>query len=323
MALAASLLGCRTPAVPTCPKATACASSTPRRPAQVLVDDHREGRHLDDPESRSVLLAASIDPDKINCNADVIWIAGLRSYAKQAKEELAKLWSISPPDEKDEAANRIIMGFVVRMLFERAKTQNLGVAPLKGRFYLDADGRRHPLLMFRSGVTTDATAPNSCLRTLIRHGGVKHVLNLYGGDFPLHDFIRAESRVTKELGATHFDFAQSGDPGKRWRSLIRSPDSYEKNRIWAMKEVAKLIRSQIFQPGGNTPHGNVYFHCGGGMHRSGMIFGVLRRCINKDPMDLIEREYKRHTAYKSPEKPGGFEALNLRFIREFDCSLLH
>ena len=91
-----------------------------------------------------------------------------------------------------------------------------------------------------------------------------------------------------------------------------------------MKQVAKAIRTRILHPQGNgAPAGNVYFHCGGGMHRSGMIFGILRRCINNDPMDVIEAEYKRHTAYRSPEKPGGFEPLNLRFIREFDCGLLN
>ena len=64
------------------------------------------------------------------------------------------------------------------------------------------------------------------------------------------------------------------------------------------------------------------YHSSGGMHRSGMLFGVLRRCVNGDSMAQIEREYRRHVAYSSEQQPGGFESLNLRFIREFDCRLL-
>ena len=39
-------------------------------------------------------------------------------------------------------------------------------------------------------------------------------------------------------------------------------------------------------------------------------------------MEQIAAEYRRHVGYISESKPGGFEPLNLRFIREFDCSLI-
>jgi hypothetical protein len=39
-------------------------------------------------------------------------------------------------------------------------------------------------------------------------------------------------------------------------------------------------------------------------------------------METVEKTYKRHTAYRSEAEPGGYEPLNLRFIREFDCELL-
>ena len=47
-----------------------------------------------------------------------------------------------------------------------------------------------------------------------------------------------------------------------------------------------------------------------------------QRYVNDDPIDEIMAEYKRHVAYVDDETPGGFEALNERFIREFDTSLL-
>ena len=34
------------------------------------------------------------------------------------------------------------------------------------------------------------------------------------------------------------------------------------------------------------------------------------------PQDIID-DYKRHVDWKSDDQPGGFEALNVRFIKEF------
>jgi len=145
------------------------------------------------------------------------------------------------------------------------------------------------------------------------------VVNLYGGHFPLHDFIRAEKAVAHDRGVTHHDTSNSG---RRWRRLIKRERDYEKNHRRAMEIVAELINGEILRPGGKAPRGNVYLHCGGGMHRSGMVFGILRRCINGDPIAQIEADYRRHTACTADDRPSGYEPLNMRFIREFDCTLL-
>jgi len=262
---------------------------------------------------------AGIPKMRIHCNGRVVWIPELSVLSKRAIDDIATREGMTFSAKQRKGAVRVILGYMVRLVFQQLGTQNLGAMRLKGWTYKDATGKERPLLVFRSGVTTDALASGSCLRSLLGPGGVKHIINLYGGHFPLHEFIRAEKQVAEKLGATHFDIAASGN---RWRKLIKTPVTYQRNRHQAMQMVATLIRDKILQPGGRAPRGNVYFHCGGGMHRSGMIFGILRRCINRDPMTLIEDEYKRHTAYRSDKEPGGYEALNIRFIREFDCSLL-
>ena len=146
------------------------------------------------------------------------------------------------------------------------------------------------------------------------------MVNLYGGSFPFGDMIEHEKRLAARLKVTYFDAGRV--PELEYRSLIEDPRDYESNRRRAMTNLARLIREQLLHPQGKPPGGNLYIHCGGGMHRSGMLFGVVQRCINREPMDRIEADYKRHTGYLSARQPGGYEPLNIRFIREFDCGLL-
>lgn len=272
------------------------------------------------PLTLAELRRAGLRAEQIRCNGRVIWFPQLHHLAKQAAAELARREGRPLPKAQHKKNTRVLLGYMVRLVFQVVGTQNLGAMQLRGLSYKDAQGQEHPLLIFRSGVTTDVTRPASCLRSLLTAGQVRHVVNLYGGTFPLHEFIRAERRLCKKLGATHHDSA--ADERIEWRKLIKTEASYGKNRELAMKRVAKLITERILRPEGKPPRGNIYIHCGGGMHRSGMVFGILRRCVNGADMKTVEREYKRHVAYRSPAQPGGYEALNVRFIREFDCKLL-
>ena len=57
------------------------------------------------------------------------------------------------------------------------------------------------------------------------------------------------------------------------------------------------------------------------MHRTGMVIGVLERCIGGGPMSDIEERFKRHVGWRSASETGGFEP-EKAFIAEFDCDLL-
>jgi hypothetical protein len=282
---------------------------------------------LRDTGVRNTLVEGGIDPDRIRCNTSVRWEPSLNLYARRAVKGIAEIWKVSPDDEARRRAIHHVLGFLVRSYFDQTMQHNLGVMTLEGMTYRDPTGRRRPLLIFRSGLTISeppdgatCAAPSRCFESLIAHGGVRHVVNLYGGTFPLHDIVAAERKRSAELGVTFFDAAK--EPGLTFRKLVEREPDYRQNLRIAMERLAELIREHLLRPGGRPPRGNLYIHCGGGMHRSGMLFGVLRRCVNRDPFSVIEAEYRRHTHFRSDARPGGFEPLNLRFIKEFDCGLL-
>jgi len=272
--------------------------------------------------ARSVLEGAGIVAERVRCNSAVRWEQGLNRYAKQIVDGIAAQWGASPDPAARKRAVHHALGFLVRSYFEQSRLHNLGVMALRGLSAVDEKGApRGPLLVFRSGlIIEEGGGPSACFRSLIEHARVRHVLNLYTGTFPFRELIAAEKRYAARLGATYFDAAEA--PAGNWRQLVEERGDFAKNLPAVMRAIAALIREQILAPGGAPPRGNIYLHCGGGMHRSGMVFGVLRRCINRDPMPLIEEEYRRHTGWRSEREPGGFEPLNLELIRSFDCSLL-
>ena len=83
-----------------------------------------------------------------------------------------------------------------------------------------------------------------------------------------------------------------------------------------MNSVANIIHEIEGNP--NQP-GAVYIHCYGGHHRTGVVYGVLQKCIGKMSVEDVINEYKCHIGYESAKKPGGFHADNETLIREFPC----
>jgi hypothetical protein len=295
---------------------TPCPPVVPQQPARAVP--------AGDSSLRATLARGGVDPDRLECNTTVRWEPRLDAYAAQVVDGIARIWSLPSLDPaRRKQARHHALGYLVRSYFEQARHHNLGAVLLRGHHYLDAQGRAHPLIVFRSGLIVGeqgkGEGASRCFRTLIAEGGVRHVFNLYTGTFPFRDLIAAEKQLATRLGATYLDANDTG--AGNWRQLVEEEKDYRKNIGVAMRRLAGLVRG-ILRPGGVAPRGNIYFHCGGGMHRSGMVFGLLRRCINGDPLDAIEAEYKRHTGWSSPSSPGGYEALNMQLIREFDCSLL-
>lgn len=311
------LLQCLSPLAAALP--TACAPC-PARVEQRSPGTSSGRDHISIPAMRTTLATAGVDPDRLQCNTVVRWEPRLDAYAAQTVDGIARLWSLPEIDAaRRKQARHHALGYLVRSYFEQMNHHNLGVMALRGQSTVDSQGRAHPLLIFRSGLIVGEGGSSRCFRTLIEEGRVRHVFNLYTGTFPFSDLIAAEKQLASQLGATYLD-ANDTSAGN-WRHLVEEEKDYRKNIATAMQRLADLTRS-ILRPENKPPRGNIYFHCGGGMHRSGMVFGLLRRCINRDPPEVIEAEYKRHTGWISPRSPGGFEPLNLQLIRDFDCSLL-
>ena len=300
----------------------ACGGATPSPPPAAggpACTQCSEKRMLTD-ETVSVLRKAGIDPAGLHCNSCVLYGPDLYDQSKRAVDTLASTWGTKLNDTQRHDGARLVLGYLVRNTLEAFGGDNLDVMRLGSRTY-GPDPK--PLLLFRSGTMPDAGQPTSCLNDLLNHAGVRHVVNLYAGPFPLHDFIATEAKVAHTHGATHYNAADHSTEGEpEWRTLIEKEAHYDAHLQQAMGLAADLINNQVLRPNGEPPKGNILLHCGGGMHRSGMIYGILQRCINQRPMAEIEAIYKYHTEYESDAAPNGYEALNVKFIADFDCGLL-
>ncbi len=146
------------------------------------------------------------------------------------------------------------------------------------------------------------------------------MINLYDGDMKMDELVDGERRAAEEHGASYVVTAEQ-DYGS-WRDALREHLDDGPRRHTAMADLARVIREQILAPGGGPPQGNILIHCGGGMHRSGMVTGILQKVVNGDPWPEIEAGYRYHVGYQSEQIPGGFEPENLDVIRDFDPALL-
>ncbi len=276
----------------------------------------------------ALLRRAGVDPAGIRCNRENRWGSTLREDAQAgAQDLLAALGPSAPRDtaERDALAKKfrgLLMWRMVRAVLLEGNNNNLGVLPLRGYTYVDAAGQKRPVLVFRSGITPEPAAPGSCFRSLLSAGGVRHVVNLFDGDIPVADLIDAESAVARAQGASYHIASDDPQGYGPWRDLLRSHYDEPDKRQQAFRGVARLVREQILAPGGASPRGNLHIHCGGGMHRSGMVAAVLERCVNREPLDVVIAHYRTHVGYLDAAHPGGQEEGNLRFIRDFDCGLV-
>jgi len=287
-------------------------------PVEANAPPPESSEHQVDAATAAVLERSGIGARQLRCNSRALYGVNLMSLARDAVSTVATQWEVQPDPEGAHEAARTVLGYMVRANFVEHRPHNLGAIEVRGYRVKDEAGER-PLVLFRSGVLVDVGEPESCLHSLIGEADVEHVVNLYAGSFPFYDFIDAEAAVIRAHGGTHHSEPRTG---RSWRNLIEEPAEYAHNREQAMRAVARLIREQVLLPGGEVARGNVLLHCGGGMHRTGMVYGIIRRCINGDDMSVVEDDYKQHVAYQDAETPGGYESLNVRFIREFDCRLL-
>lgn len=223
-------------------------------------------------------------------------------------------------DEKAKAELR--KDLVDKVFWRMVQTQivdgelhNLGAVVVADRTL--PDGR--PMLLVRTAFTAEPASPDSCVQSLVA-AGVRHIVNLYAGPMPTEALEADERKAVSAAGGSYFT-AREHPEATSFRENLREGDSPETQKA-AMQAVAKLIQEQILSPGGQAPKGHVQVHCGGGMHRTGMVVGVLERCWNRTPLPLVAEHYKRHVGWRSDRSPGGFEEKNLEFIANFDCGLL-
>lgn len=319
---AAGASACATPAGATPGGAPPSTAPAPGAPVEWAALAAKHGALA--PEYVDVLKAAGVDAEALRCTPTQTWSESVGPEARFGVEEiLAAVEARGGPlavaaEERgrlEEELEELVRWRLVRVILLGGNHNNLGVVAVRGA--TTAEGR--PLMVYRTGITPTPAAEGSCFRSLVEAGGVRHGVNLYAGAIPTRDLDEAEQRTLEDVGGTYF-LGRTLDPGSSsWRAMMREDPA---KTAQAMQAVARIVNEQILRPGGRAPKGHVLVHCGGGMHRTGMVVGVIQRCINGDPPEVIERQYKRHTAWRSDADPGGFEQENLDFVSQFDCGLL-
>lgn len=254
------------------------------------------------------------------CSSDNAWHPALSAAARAAATEIidalpgagVEVPAARRGDAIDVVRKRVFWS-VVRNLLIGARLHNVGVFVVPGR--TTADGQ--PLRIYRSAFTPNPGTQGSCVHALLASAGVRHIVNLYAGPMTTQDLEDEERRAVTAAGGTYAN-ARDDARAANWREHAREGGADRE----AMLAVAAIIRDQILRPAGTAPRGHVQIHCGGGMHRTGMVMGVVERCLGGESMPAISARYKAHVGWRSAQDPGGFEAQNIAFIRDFDCSLL-
>jgi hypothetical protein len=254
------------------------------------------------------------------CNDRQVWDPNLVSEVKAGVAETMGVLEANgvklDPKQRKKIEGKLFsktLWGLVRTLLIGGDNNNVAVLALKG--VKTSDGR--VVTLFRSGFTPDPTAKGSCFKALV-DGGVRHVLNLYGGPMRTADLDAAEKQVVEGAGGTYFLARDAGYELGEWRELLRKKGDVKVPQA----AVATLINDHVLRPGGALPKGDIHVHCGGGMHRTGMVVGIIDRCVNGAAADKVLADYRKHVGWRSQAVPGGFEQGNIDFIQGFDCSVL-
>lgn len=231
---------------------------------------------------------------------EVLEANGVKLEARQRKTIEGKLFSKT-------------LWRLVRTLVIGGNHNNVAALPLKG--VETADGK--PVTLYRSALTPRPGAEGSCFRALV-DAGVRHVLNLYAGPMQTADLEDAEQQAVVAAGGTYFRAREADHDLAEWREMLRKKGDAR----GASAAVARLVNEHVLRPGGALPRGDVHIHCGGGMHRTGMVFGVIDRCVNGAGKEKLLGDYRKHVGWRSEAVPGGYEQDNVDFILGFDCGLV-
>lgn len=162
-------------------------------------------------------------------------------------------------------------------------------------------------------------ARSECMRSLVQDHGLAKIVNYDELDWPSAETLTREEqgsllrfnpkarywKFNDTVGRT-FQYKISKVPGQN------DPD----RKRFIFDDVARIMREI---EGKKEDPGSVYIHCYGGHHRTGVVYGVLQKCIGGMTVDRIIEEYRCHIGYESEEHKGGQHPDNETVIREFPC----
>lgn len=72
----------------------------------------------------------------------------------------------------------------------------------------------------------------------------------------------------------------------------------------------------------NDAQGNVLIHCLAGEHITGVVFGVMQKCYNKIPIELVKKTTMCHLGDAHTPYMHDMENLTIKIIENFPCAIL-
>jgi len=160
-------------------------------------------------------------------------------------------------------------------------------------------------ILLRSAILTYSP---QCLFQIKQQYHIDNIVNLYYGQLvDLSKQIEQEKKLFKKSG---------GDQYINILNFSYKTQEY-KSRAEMNTHIAKITNTVLSLPG------NTLIHCLIGSHRTGIIFGVIQKCVNHAPLNEIIDNYKCHVGWKSNAHPGAYHQENIDVIKEFPCDLIN
>ena len=159
--------------------------------------------------------------------------------------------------------------------------------------------------VFRGSILSNSP---DCLKQLVQEQGVKTIVNLYSGNLINEDQLATQERdLIKKWG------------GENYLHILNFSDSPDPNQKQTLETIKDRI-TQIIQAIAASP-GNIYVHCVGGIHRTGEVYGILQKCVNRVPIQQVLADYEKHaggTRLNNRE----YRPANVEILQTFDCQRL-
>ncbi len=160
-----------------------------------------------------------------------------------------------------------------------------------------------------------------CLAQLVKEKGVGTIVNLYTGDLIKEDELALEEQneFARMGGKTYIHALNFSDQTTAPLTTLLSgesskqPDS-QRSTAEMQTRIATLVKMIA------VADGNVLIHCVGGIHRTGVVYGILQKCVNKVPFDQIVDDYKTHVGWKLGKASQQlYRPIDVELIRSFSC----
>jgi hypothetical protein len=163
----------------------------------------------------------------------------------------------------------------------------------------------------------------ACMKSLVKDHALSKIVNYDEIDW---ESAQRLTRAEKDLFLGLNPQAQYWMYNEQHLKPDGTPDTFQYKFKYGKEKVFDQVASIVNEIAGDVSQpGSAYIHCYGGHHRTGVVWGVLQKCMGQDhqgkPMDVddIVKEYQCHIGYESPERPGGYHKDNEALIREFPC----